>query len=195
MKTSKWLIIILVVALLVVYYLIGSDYLKQRRHNVSLASQITEASQALALIPSPPADLEQQLLAARNDLQSAESAFNADINDTNIVNAILRLAEEIGVKAIPMGTAPWVTENISGRDYSVFRVNLEVTGTFSQMLSFLDRLESGEPETLVIEYLAVERVQGLSADSGGNASAAPLTANIKIAVYALLPADDYAAKG
>jgi hypothetical protein len=188
MKTSKWLILILVVALLAVYYLIGSDYLKQRRHNVSLAVQITAANQTLVLIPSPPPDLEERLAAARDNLQAAESSFTADTNDINIVNTVLRWAQETGVKAIPLDTAPWVTENISGRDYAIFRVNLEATGDFSQLLSYLDRLEKGEVNTLVIEYLAVEKAPDLPEDFSGVPGAASLTANIKIAIYALRPA-------
>jgi hypothetical protein len=188
MKNSKWLILILVAALLVVYYLIGSDYLKQRRHNVSLAAQISAGTQALAVIPSPPTDLVQQLAAAMDNLQVAESSFTANTNDTHIVNTVLRLAEEIGVKAIPLGTAPWVTEKVADRDYSVFRVDLEVTGTFNQLLSYLDRLESGEPKTLVVEYLAVEKVEDTSISGSGDASEIPITTNVKIAVYALLPA-------
>ena len=188
MKTHKWLILILVAVLLVVYYLIGSGYLKQHRQNVSLAAQISADTQALALIPSPPADLAQQLAAAQGSLQVAESSFTADTNDTNIVNRVLRLAEEIGVKAIPLGTAPWVAEKVSDRDYSVFRVTLEATGSFSQLLSFLDRLESGEPKTLVVEYLTVARAPDSSGTGSGDAGTVPLTANIKIAVYALLPA-------
>jgi hypothetical protein len=187
MKTSKWLILILVLALLAVYYLIGSDYLKQRRQNASLASQISGATQALALVPSPPADLEQRLAAARDSLQAAGNSFSTDNNDTRIVNTVLRLAEEIGVKAIPLGTAPWSTEKVSDRDYSVFRVNLEVTGTFDQLSTFLDRLEGGEPKTLVVEYLYVARI--LDSPGGSDeAGAVPVNANIKIAVYALLPA-------
>ena len=138
MKTSKWLILILVVALLAAYYLIGSDYFKQRRNNASLTSQIAAMQTALAQIPPPPADLAQRLAAARNDLKTAESSFSADMNDTRIVNAVLQTADEIGVKAVPLNTSPWVTENVSGQDYSVFRLNLEVTGTFIKLSSFLE---------------------------------------------------------
>jgi hypothetical protein len=190
MKTGKWLLIILIAALLAVYYLIGSDYIKQHRHNVSLPLQIAAETQALALIPAPPADLEERLAAAINSLQTTENSFSADTNDIHIVNTVLRLAEKSGVKAIPLGTAPWVTEKVADRDYAVFRVNLEATGAFGQLLSFLDRLESGEPKTLVIEYLSLETGPEASVTESEDASAVPLTANIRIAVYALLPAAD-----
>jgi len=51
--------------------------------------------------------------------------------------------------------------------------------------SFLGRLESGEPGTLVIEYLSVEKVPGAS---GSGSDTGAVSADINIAVYALLPA-------
>ena len=187
MKNNKWLILILVAALLVAYYLIGSDYLKQRRQNASLTSQIIGTTQALALIPSPPADLAQRLAAAQDSLQAAESTFAADTNNTRIVNTVLRLAEEIGVKAVPLNTMPWVTETVSSRNYSVFRLNLRVTGTFSQLSIFLGRLESSEPKTLVIENLTVSKISD-SSGGGGDAGLVPVNANVNIAVYSLATA-------
>jgi hypothetical protein len=178
----------LVIALLAVYSLIGVDYLKQHRHNVALAGQIAADKALLTLIPSPPADLAQRLSATQAGLNDAEAAFTADTNDTQIVNTILRLAEEIGVKAIPLNTSPWVTEKVADRDYSVFRVNLDLNGSYDQILSFTDRLENGEPATLVIEYLFAERVTDPATTNGTDTAAMPFNANMKIAVYALLPA-------
>src|SRR4030042_409729 len=180
MKTWKWLVIILVVALLVVYYILGMDFLKQRRQNVALASQISDTSAALAIFPPAPTDLEQRLTVARADLTAAENALAGETNDTRIVNAILRLAEEIGVKAIPLSTRPWTIENILDRDYFVFRLALAVTGDFTQLQSFTDRLENSELGTLVIEYLSVRR--------GSESSVENPRVNAKIAIAVYRPA-------
>ena len=61
MKSRKLLIVILVIALLAVYYLLGTDYLKQQRDNEALASQIIVEQDILAQIPQPSTDLEMQL--------------------------------------------------------------------------------------------------------------------------------------
>jgi hypothetical protein len=186
MKNNKLLIVILVLALLAAYIFIGSDYLKQRRNNASLTVQVTAAEAALAQIPVSPNDLAQRLAAAEDDLKNAESVFSADMNDTRIVNTILRVAEKIGVKAVPLNTSPWAIQEVAGRQYNVFRLELEVTGTFNQLLTWLNRMENGEPETLVIEYLNVEN----TADSSANISdtgATPVKASIKLAIYALPP--------
>src|SRR4030042_1477849 len=182
MKTHKPLIIILIVALLVVYFLIGRDYLEQRNQKEVLAGQIAEATSVLALIPLPPADIDEQLADAQDNLWEVQDTFTIDTNDTRIVNGILRLAEEAGVIAIPLSTQPWTLEQVLDQDYSVFRINLEVTGNYTQMVSFLSRLENSDPRTLILEQLTVEKA------SGGllleNTVEGPITANIRIAIYA-----------
>ena len=190
MKTRKPLIIILVLVLLVVYYLVGTDYQKQRRQHRSLASQITETTQILALVPLPPADLEPRLAAAQEDLEAIKSSFPSYTNSTSIINTVLRLAEEIGVKAIPLVTQPWTTESVKGQDYSVFRLNLAVTGTFAQLTDFLSSLEKGKPETLVIEYLSVDNASETSGVGSDGGDRTPVNASLKIAIYALPSATD-----
>ncbi len=182
MKTRKALITILILALLVVYYIIGTDYLKQRDQKESLTAQISETNAALSLIPQPPADLDEQLAAAQDSLESLKDTLIIDTNVTRIVNSILRLADEIGVKAIPLSTQPWILERVSNQDYAVFRIDIEVTGNYSQMVSFLYRLENGEPMTLVLEDLKVEKVTGsflLESPVEG-----PVDAKIGIVVFA-----------
>lgn len=185
MKTRKPFIIVLVLVLLVVYYLVGTDYQKQRRQHQSLASQITETTQILAQVPLPPADPEARLAAAHEDLETIISSFPSYMNGTRIINTVLRLAEEIGVKAIPLVTQPWTTEGVKGQDYSVFRLNLAVTGTFAQLTNFLSGLEKGKPETLVIEYLSVENASETSGVGSDGGDRTPVNASLRIAIYSL----------
>lgn len=184
MKTRRLLIIVLVVALLVGYYILGTDYLKQGREHEALVSQISEATQVLTQIPPPPADLEQRLAAARTALESANNTLPNQLNSTRIINAILRLADEVGVRAIPLTTQPWTTETVSGEDYSVFRLHIVVTGPFTQLSSFISRLENGELETLVMEYLTVDSFTGPFRGEGVYADTLPVDAGLEIAVYA-----------
>jgi Tfp pilus assembly protein PilO len=189
-KTRKPIIIILVLVLLVVYFLMGTDYQKQRRQHQSLISQINEATQTLAQVLPLPTDLEPRLAAAQEDLEAIKSSFPSYTNSTSIINTILKLAEEIGVKAIPLVTQPWTTESVKRQGYSVFRLNLSVTGTFTQLTNFLSRLEKGKPETLIIEYLSIDRASepsGVGSDSGDRT---PVNAGLRIAIYSLPPATD-----
>jgi Tfp pilus assembly protein PilO len=184
MKSRKLLIIILIAALLVVYYLVGTGYLKQRNQKATLASQIAAETETLALVPLPPADLEQRLADAQDGLDAVNNTFVVDTNYTRIVNKILRLASEIGVKAIPLSTQPWTIETVLGQDYSVFRVDMAVTGNFTQLVNFLNRLENGDTGTLIIEYLTVDRVPGSAGGESSAGSITPINADVRIAVYA-----------
>ena len=161
-----------------------TDYLKQRDQKATLETQVAEATASLALIPQPPADLEEQLAAAQKGLAAAKDAFAIDTNDTRTVNRILEIAKENGVKAIPLATQPWVLESVQNQNYSVFRIEIAATGSYPQLVSFLNQLENSEPKTLIIEYLSVETAPGSSLLDSAARNTLPLNANIKIAIYA-----------
>ncbi len=188
MKTRKLLIVILAVALLAVYYLLGSDYLKQRRDHQTLASGIAGANQALTLIPAPTADLEQRLTDAQTSLQTANMTLPERLNSTRIINSVLMLADDIGVKAIPLVTQAWATESINEVNISVFRLNVAVKGSFSQVSSFLKRLESGEFNTLVVEYFTVDSITDPFGGEGVYGDTTQVDARLDIAIYSRPPA-------
>jgi hypothetical protein len=172
----KLLIASLAVALLAAYYVLGTGYLKQRQEQGLLASEIGAARQAQALVPLPPADLDQRLKESVAGEEAARKAFPERLNTTRLLDAILLQAETDGVKAIPLVTQPWTTETLNGRDYSVFRLDLTVAGDFARVESFLAGLETGDPGTLVVEYL---RVVGPAGE--------PVQAGVRVVVYARPP--------
>lgn len=183
MKRRGVLIGVLIVALLVVYYIIGMDYLKQGNEKEKLTAQIAADTTTLSLIPLPPADLEQQLADAEDSLWAVKDTLKIDTNITRIVNSILRLGDETGVKVIPLSTQSWIVEHVSNQDYSILRINLAISGNFTSMADFLNRLENGEPETLVLEYLRVEKEPGsFLSESPGEG---PISADIRLAIYTL----------
>jgi hypothetical protein len=61
---------------------------------------------------------------------------------------------------------------------------MHVSGDFSGLQDFVDRLETGELSTLVIEYLTVDRA------SAGPGEDPQVQADAEIAVYAPAPAAD-----
>lgn len=177
---SKLIITILIVAivtLLAGHYFLGMDYLRQRQGNEALTAQITEATQTLAETPKPPQDLERRLAAAEANLAAAQSAFPRDLNSTRVINAILKLADDCQVRAIPLVTQPWSIVNI-GEGYHVFRLNVTARGGFPQLVSFVSQLENGELETLVVESLSVTRVAGPTEEG-----IIPVTASLDLAIY------------
>ena len=184
MKTRTLFIIILVVALLAVYGFIGSDYLKQRNQRDAYDSQIADASATLMQIPQPPADLEERLAAAQDSLEEAKNVFMLDMTNTEIINKILDSANQTNVTVIPMATEPWVEESVADQTYSVLRISIQVVGEYTQLIMFLHELENGELNTLFIESLTVETTSGVSLLESSERYALPLTATVRIAIYA-----------
>ena len=180
MKIDKLLIVMLILVLLAVYYIMGTGYLKQHHNNQTLASRTEEAAQLLAQIPPSPTDLESRLSAAQSSYNKVLNSFPAPWGTTQIINSVLRLADEVSVKAVPLVTQPWTTENISNFNYSVFRLNVTATGEFAKVVDFINQLESSELSTLVIESLRIDRVTDASlADNS-----LPFEATLEIIVYA-----------
>jgi Tfp pilus assembly protein PilO len=175
-KSIIALLIIALVVLLGVDGFLGMDYLKQRQGNEVLTSQIAEVNQKLAQIPMLPQDLDQKLADAEASLADAQRALPKDINSTRVINAILKLADACGVKAIPLSTTPWSADNI-GKGYYVFRLNMVVNGDFPQLTSFIGKLKSGEFESIAVESLKVSRAPASSGDT------VSVTANLGLAVY------------
>lgn len=180
---GKLLITLLVIIILVVYAYFGMDYLKQRREHEALASQIADVSQTLSQMPEPPHDMEQRLADAQSELSAEQSVFPGDMNSTRIIDDILKLADDCGIKVLPLATRPWSIENTGEHSYRVFRLDAAVEGNLPQLVSFLSKLEDGEFKTIIVENLSVTR---LTEQSGGETTAGgtiPVTARLALAIY------------
>jgi hypothetical protein len=174
---------LLIIILLVVYYPLGTSYMKQRQKQKELTAQIADVTQTLAQIPQPPQDLEQRLAIAQANLATEQNGFPAKMNTTQVINTILELAEDCEVKAIPLVTQPWSTEMVGEHDYSVFRLSVVIEGSLPQLLTFISQLENGEFNTLLVENLSVIGESQPSAEEASE-EATPPTATLNLAIYA-----------
>ena len=179
---NKLLVGLLCIVLLAVYGFWGMDYLKQRQQHERLNYQIADATRALAQMPQPPEDLEQQFAAAQANLTAVESSFPSRVNSTRAINAILKLADDVGVKAIPLVTQPWSVETNGEHDYYVLRLNVSVSGSFSQLEIFTARLENGEFATLIVEQLSVTRADESEEENVSDLTI-PVSASLDLAIY------------
>ena len=110
-------------------------------------------------------------------LAAAQGALPLEVNSTRVIDAILRLAENSRVKAIPLTTKPWAKDTVV-TGYYAFRLSMSASGEFPQVSSFIGQLESGEFASVVVESLAVSRVFTTSE------GAAPVVAGLTLAIYA-----------
>ena len=187
---SKLLITVLIVILVVVYYLLGIGYMKQRNEQAALTSRIADAGQTLAQLPEPAQDLEKRLAAAEARLSAAQTSFPARLNSTQVVNHILELAKRYHVTAIPLVTKAWSTEKIRQHDCQVFRLNVAVAGSYPQLVAFVNELENGEYQTLVVEDLSVTRVIQQPGDENVKGGTLDITASLELTIYTQPPTSD-----
>jgi hypothetical protein len=181
-KSRKTLIILLVVALLAVYYILGSSYFNTRRSNASLNREVIAATQQLALIPLPPTGLAQRQAAAAADLQTELNRFPAELNTTQILNGILKLAQAAGVNAVPVITQQISAVSANGTNYPAFRLSVDVKGAYAQVAGFIVDLETSQPSTLVIEDISLVATGSYIVNTDGT-DGTPVDVLIDIAVY------------
>lgn len=182
---SKLLITVLIVILVVVYCLLGIDYMKQRQEHSVLTSRIADARQTLTQLPVPPQNLEERLAAAEVRLSDAQRSFPTRLNSTQVINDILKLAERHNITAIPLVADAWSTEKVRQHDYQVFRLNLALAGSYSQLVTFVSELEEGEYKTLIVEDLSVTRANEQSEEG-----TIGITASLELAIYTQSPMSD-----
>ena len=186
MNSRKLLITLLVISLMVVYYILSTDYLKQRNESAELKSMLADAAGALAQVPETPGDLQARLDAARSSLEDIENLVPDRVNTTQVVNTILRLADEVQVKAIPLVTQPWTVTRHGDFDYSEFRLNVAVTGSFDRMVDFVRQLENIEYVTLAIEDLSITASPAATGD-GTVDNSIFADASLDLVIYARSP--------
>jgi len=179
---SKLLIAILIISLLVVYYISGMDYINQRQEHEALAFQIATVTQELAQMSEPPQNLEQRLRAAQARLDAEQSIFPRQLNSTEIISNILGLANSLGVNAIPLVAQSWETEVVGENNYDVLRLSVAAEGNFSQLHSFVSKLENGEYQTLFMKDLTVIRV-GTASGGTGSVEAMLFIGSFDLVIY------------
>ena len=140
-------------------------------------------TQELQQIPAPPQNLEQRLAVAEASLATAQNAFLGKPNSTQIINRILKLADECQVKVIPLATQQWSSEK-TGKGYLVFGLQLTVQGSFDQFVNFINKLENGEFNTLSIENLSVTRVINKTDGEALPDGTVNVMANLGVVIYA-----------
>jgi len=173
-------VMLLVAGIFVSYAYFGMDYLRQSDALSALTAELADAAEELTQAPAHSRnDLDEQLAAAEATLSEARSEFPSEIDRTQAIDAILKLASDSGVKTLALVAQPWATVSIQGSDYRVIQLDLEIEGSFSQVVSFITELENEALKTLVINEVRVTTEEDIS--HGNNVT---ITAKLVLATYA-----------
>jgi len=176
---NKIAIALIIVILLVVYGLLGMDYMKQGPEQETLLSEIEEVNQKREALPGPSTAFSELLAVIQANLAAEYETIPDEISSSNVIDTVLSLAQEIGVKAIPLATQPWTEQHIGENTYRIFRINVEIEGVFSQVREYVSRLESGELNTLIVERLVID-VEDEDVYAG---ESTPVKARLNLAIF------------
>jgi len=159
-KATTFAAVVVTVALLAAYYVLGTGYLRARRDVAAARSDVTAALQALAQVPLPAADITARLQAAEQDVAGATALFPAPDDVTSLVREVVAVAGASGVQLSPFATQPWTTEEVNGVSVPVLRFTVTASGPYSALRAFLAALETDGPPGLVVGDVTLS---GLSA--------------------------------
>jgi len=181
---TRGLLILLIIILAGLYAYLGMNYVGRQSEQQALAFQTAEITRAVKGMPDPPDGLEEQLSSARVRLVAEQNILPSEVSSSAVISAVLELADDWGVSAVPVETRPWATEKVGDYTYRVLRLSVTASGGYPQVVNFVDRLENGKLETLIVKKVSVTRIQS---DGGNPSQGLPVSAILDLAVYARSP--------
>jgi Tfp pilus assembly protein PilO len=166
------MIAVMAVFFLVVYSSYGITHLKQREGQAALKSQITLLQKALERKPPNISELKEKLAAAEARLEAARLNSSSDgLTSHALLNILLVWAEESQVQVVSTRSLPEGQEKVEGTIYHVLPLAMDVEGNYSQILAFLNKLEAGPLDNLIVRQV------GMTEDSNS------FRAAVKLALY------------
>jgi len=181
---NKVAIILISVILLLVYGILAMDYIKQGPEQERLLSEIEEVDQSREALLEPATDVYERLAALEAALTAEYVVIPTEISSSNVIDTIFSLAQEIGVKVVPLITQQWSEEHIGENTYRVFRIDVKIEGSLSQVRDYVSRIESGEFNTLVVERLIITVDYGEDEEEVYAGGATPVEAMLDLAIFA-----------
>jgi hypothetical protein len=150
----------------------------------TLTGDVARVSREINKIPEPASDLQSKMSAANAALTAAQGVFPAEFNRNDIIDYIVNLSRECKVEVLPVNSQGWVIDK-SNQEYPVLKLSAILTGTFARANDFINKLQNGKYETLVIPELNYAQ-QSLSDNISGSFSAEKTNVSVKlsISVYA-----------
>jgi hypothetical protein len=179
-------ITVLLVGIIVANILVWHDHLGKRAEANALTGQIARVNQKIKGVPVPPEDLAARLATAQAELKAAESAIPATINRNDVIDYIIKLADECQVDVVPLIVEGLIPQN-TGASYSALKLNITVTGSLAGVTRLIAELQDSQYKSLTITNLTIAR-QDQSGASSGFGDATPVTVGMNIALYTYSPA-------
>ena len=162
MKNKPVVIVLAIIAAaLIIYMSFGIKCVQEKKDQKDLTVQIDQLSPILSAEIATPEDLAKRLADAEARLAAQKEVLPAKISNAEVVEAIVKLAGENHVKAIPLNADPVSAEKVEEIEYRVLKVRIQAEGNQSDLLAFIGMLEGGTIKTLAVNNVELSRVESV----------------------------------
>lgn len=152
-KLSALALAVMAIAL-VGHVLLGVTYLQQQREHDALALEIEAAMQALVAYGDAGSP-QGQRTSAEAELVVAQAALPSRLDGPGVVGALIRLAEETGLRVSDVKTVPGREQQVGEHIFAALSVHVQIEGTLSALRAFVSKMENGALQASRLDELSI----------------------------------------
>lgn len=168
---TKWILTLSILVILLVGIVVY--YTREQDRHDRLTKDLSEAQQTLIMNSQQKDLLQYQLALANLDYAESLAAFPDPSESMVIQQALLGAADEAGVAVASITTSDPREEQVAGRTYQVFSVQVSALGPMENVLRFVGVLGYWLPTASV-------ESAGATLDDSGNAA---LTMSVQVYAF------------
>ncbi len=139
---------------LVGHAVLSGTRLQQQRQHDALALEIEAARQALVAYGDAGGP-QGQRTSAETALVAAEAALPSRLNGPGVVGALIRLAEETGLRVSDVKTVAGKEQQVGEHTFAALSVHVQIEGTLSALRAFVSKFESGGLRAARLDELSI----------------------------------------
>ncbi|MFQ5826890.1 MAG: hypothetical protein ACE5IA_05985 [Dehalococcoidia bacterium] len=148
------MVFVIIAFFVAAYGYFGMSYLKQRDEQAALRAQMALLQKQLALKPPDIPRLKEKLAESEARLEASRLSFSSDgLTSHALLDTLLSWAGESQVQVVSTRSLPEGQEKVGGNVYHVLPMAMDVEGSYSQILAFLDKLEAGTLDNLIVRQV------------------------------------------
>jgi hypothetical protein len=181
MLVKRIFIATITILFLIAFVTFGSSYIQSwvvksaNTDKMALTLEIDKVNKSIAKVPAPDTQLPLKLAQLEREVKQESNSIPQKMDSTLVINAVLELAQSCNVTVTPIQTVDW---SMNDENFRVYTINLQVEGSYEEIVGFTGRLENELFANLIIVNLDISG--GLEPDS----DTGPDIASLTVSVYA-----------
>ena len=179
MPRTRIMIIALTICLVILFSYLLTDYVKQTQLQNQLTAQTRQSRQLLVEMPLADPALTQRYEESHKANQDVRNTLGGQtVSTTDVIDRILQNAEESHVSAVPFTSDALQEKPVGNLSYLFQPLELSITGTLPDILSFLGKLENPS----LYPSLLVTRLAISNANPSAVSQTAPVTGTLSLSL-------------